>query len=569
MIFQTWSIVQADESRKKELVGELGIHPVTAQLLINRGMLNADQARAYLFPTLQSLPDPSLMLDMDVAVERIVEAIRKGQRIGLIGDYDVDGVTSAALLTRFFSALGISLDVHIPHRLSEGYGLNLGALSKLKSRGADLVITVDNGTRSVTEIALAKEWGLDVIVTDHHEVGDTLPPAVAIVNPKRTGGSYPDRELAGCGVAFALCIALRRRLRELKAFPAPEPNLRHYLDLVAIGTIADIVPLKGVNRILARFGLEEISRRTKPGIRELMAVSGLKDQQSRLRAGHIAFRIAPRLNAAGRLGDAYPALECLTTEDDNRARELAFFLDRANAERQLVEERILRHALDEVARVHDPSAHALVVASHDWHPGVVGIVASRIARMENKPCAVIACEGGVGKGSVRTAGDVDVVEVLSQLSFLLDRFGGHSQAAGFTIDVRQIESFRRRFSEICGSLRSCDINEVTVDAEVSAQLIDDRLVEELNFLEPFGAGNPEPVLCARDLRIVDHSVVGNNHLRLHLESDAVRLTAIGFDMADAAPLLGKDPCVAFIPQYNTWNGKRTIQLKIKALLAKT
>ncbi len=568
MIPHTWSIARADELRQGDLVRELGIHPVTAQLLINRGILDVVQAREYLFPRLQSLPDPLLLLDMDAAVERIVEAIDKKQRIALIGDYDVDGVTSAALLTRFFSTLGISLDVHIPHRLTEGYGLNLDALSRLRKRGADLVITVDNGTRSISEIALAREWGLDVIVTDHHEVGDVLPPAVAIVNPKRANSSYPDRELAGCGVAFALCMALRRRLRELGAFPAAEPNLRHHLDLVAIGTIADIVPLRGVNRILTRFGLEEIARTTKPGIRELMAVSGLADPQSRLRAGHVAFRIAPRLNAAGRLGDAYPALECLTTQDDKRAQELAYLLDRTNAERQLVEERILRHALDEIEGAHDPSINALVVASPGWHPGVVGIVASKIAKMANKPCAVIACEGGIGKGSVRTARGIDVVDALSQLSCLLDRFGGHSQAAGFTIDVRQIECFRKRFSEICGDVQSNDISELTIDAEVSAQFINDQLVNELSYLEPFGPDNPEPVLCARDLAIVHHSVVGSNHLRLCLEGDAIQLTAIGFDMAHVVPLLKDSPSIAFIPQYNSWRGQTSIQLKIKAFLMK-
>jgi single-stranded-DNA-specific exonuclease len=568
MIRQTWSIVRADELKQQEFVRELGIHPVTAQLLINRDILDVAEAREYLFPTLQSLPDPFLLPDMDVAVGRIVEAIKGKQRIALIGDYDVDGVTSAAILTRFFSSLGIALDVHIPHRLTEGYGLNVDALAKLKERGANLVITVDNGTRSFSEIALAREWGLDVIVTDHHEVGEVLPDAVGVINPKRADSSYPDRELAGCGVAFALCMALRRKLRDLGALPSPEPNLRQYLDLVAIGTVADIVPLRGVNRVLARFGLEEIARTAKPGIRELMVVSGLADPGPRLRAGHVAYRIAPRLNAAGRLGDAYPALECLTTDDAHRARELASLLDRTNAERKLVEERILHHALDEVERVHDPSVNALVVASSGWHPGVVGIVASKIAKLTSKPCAVIACEGGIGKGSVRTAGGIDVVEALSEISSLLDRFGGHSQAAGFTIDVRQIDSFRERFSEVCAGLRLDDSPEVTVDAEVSAQHINDQLIHELSYLEPFGAGNPEPVLCARDLTIVNHTVVGNNHLRLRLDGGAVRLTAIGFDMAKVVANLKDDPHIAFIPQHNTWNGQTTIQLKIKAFLMK-
>lgn len=568
MIFKQWSIKPPDYKLRDELSRELGIHPVTAQLLINRNISECTAARNYLSPQLSSLPDPYSLPDMDRAVDRIVDAIRKDERIAVLGDYDVDGVTSVALLVRFFRELGVKLDVHIPHRLDEGYGISVDAITRLKEMGIDLVITVDNGTRSVAEVEIAKEMGLGVIITDHHEVDGDLPDACAVVNPKRTGSNYPDKNLAGCGVAFMLLMGLRRRLREVDMLSIPEPNLKEHLDLVAIGTVADIVPLNGVNRTLTKFGLEGVPRSSKCGVRALMEVSGLNNESCVVRAGHVAFRIAPRLNAAGRLGDAYSALECLTTIEEDRAMELARFLDRTNAERKVVEERIFSEALKSMdLHGFDPLRAALVVSSPGWHPGVVGIVASKLARQTGKPSAVIACERGIGKGSVRTAGDVNVVEALSKVQHLLDRYGGHAQAAGFTIDARRIDDFRVSFGEACASLASHDIKiGFVVDAEVDADAIDDQLVGEISMLEPYGAGNAEPLLCTRSLRLVDEAVVGVNHLRLRLTNGREYFTAIGFDMADVKGSLDEKPIIVFVPQHNTWNGQTSIQLKLKAIL---
>jgi single-stranded-DNA-specific exonuclease len=567
---QRWSLAQVDEARRREFNGALGIHPITAQILVNRGVKDLAAARSYMAPGLNLLPDPFMLPDMEIAVDRVVSAIDRGERIAVYGDYDVDGVTSAALMIHFFRSLGITVDVHIPHRVAEGYGLNVDALSALKSRSVDLVITVDNGTRNASEIDIAREIGLDVVVTDHHEIEDGVPNAVAVINPKRPDSEYPDRELAGCGVAFNFVMALRKRLRERGMLPDPEPNLKDHLDLVAIGTIADIVPLQGVNRTLAKFGLEQLPTSSKPGVRALMEVSGLADVTRGVRAGHIGFRIAPRLNAAGRMGEAYPALECLIEDDEAKARELALFLERANSERQVLEERIVGEAVSQLdAQDREFKESAVVVASPRWHQGVVGIVASKLAQKTGKPCAVIACTGGVGKGSVRSAGGVNVVEALGSAADLLDRYGGHTQAAGFTIDVRRIDDFRVRFNESCVRREAVgDRTEFAVDAAVTADLIDEQLVDEIARLEPYGAGNPEPLLCTDELRVVESSIVGDSHLKLRMAARGASFGAIGFNMGDSMEMLEEYPLIAFVPQFNTWRGTTSIQLKIRAFLHK-
>jgi len=568
MIFKSWTIAPPDTLRQREFSDFLGIHPITAQIIINRGVLTSEDAREHLNPALKSLPDPYLLPDMEAAVSRIEHAIERSERITVFGDYDVDGITSSALVYRFFKALGIEIGVHIPNRLTEGYGLNVESLEKLRKEGTDLLITVDNGTRSLSEVAIANEMGLDVVVTDHHEAESGLPDAVAVVNPKREDSAYPDRDLAGCGVAFTLLMALRKRLREKGLFSSAEPNLREYLDLVAIGTIADIVPLKGVNRTMTKYGMEAIRTSPRPGIEALIKISGLNDPRRGLSAGQVAFRIAPRLNAAGRMGDALPAFRCLVTEDKNEAENLAQQLDRANGERQRIEEKILREARAELDEGQvNPLSAALVFSSHRWHPGVVGIVASKLAETTSKPCAVIACEGGVGKGSVRSAGGVNVVDALAKTSDLIDRYGGHEQAAGFTVDVRKIEEFRKRFASACALLESDGKESILlVDAKINADIIDDKLVDELGYLEPYGIGNMEPILCSNDFDIIDKSIVGGSHLRLRLDSGTSQFQAIGFGMANIIDSIDSKPMIAFVPQYNIYNGFKSIQLKLKGIL---
>ena len=356
----------------------------------------------------------------------------------------------------------------------------------------------------------------------------------------------------------------------LRMLPDPEPDLKEYLDLVAIGTIADIVPLRGVNRTLTKFGMRKMCLSPRAGVSELMRVSGLTDSSRGLSAGQVAFRIAPRLNAAGRMGEAYPALDCLITDDRSEAERLARFLNCTNGERQRIEERILNEAKDELRQGKiDQSLAAFVFASPRWHPGVIGIVASKLAETTDKPCAVIACEGGVGKGSVRTVRGINVVSALAQSTDLLDRFGGHAQAAGFTIDVRRIDEFRQRFASACSTVAPDSGDEtLTIDAEVSSNSIDDALVEELSCLEPYGMGNPEPILCARDLTVIDKAVVGNSHLRLRVSNGHTCFNVIGFGMADVIDRLESNSLLAFVPQYNVWNGTRSIQLKLKGVLVK-
>lgn len=563
-MISSWTLHTQDPKLRKALSDELNIHPITAQILINRGIAGVDEARGYLSPNLAALPDPFLLPDMSKAIDRIVKALAEGERIAVIGDYDVDGVASTALLVHFFRAIGVEVDAHIPHRVTEGYGLNDAAIDKLKENGASLIVTVDNGTRAISELERARAAGIDVIVTDHHEVGDSLPPAVAVINPKRSDSRYPDSKLAGCGVAFMLIMALRKRLRDEGKLVGNGPNLKEHLDLVATGTVADIVPLTGVNRVLTKFGLDEALRTNKPGLRALMDICGLPDKTGYVRAGHVAFRIGPRLNAAGRMDNAYPSLECLTTDDPERARELATLLDTTNSNRQQLEERILRDALSKKV-VNDECRKGIVVASTGWHPGVIGIVASRLSRMMNKPSAVIACENGVGKGSVRTAGDIDLMKVLSDSADLLERFGGHRQAAGLTIDVQRIDEFSRRFDMACKA-QGLGETAMRIDAEVDPAEITDQLVREMSHIEPFGQGNPEPIFCSPKLTIAEMSVVGTKHVRLTLTDGVRRFSGIAFDMVDERERMAGQPLLAYVPQFNTWNGRTTIQLKVKALL---
>lgn len=560
-----WSIHPAAPDTVRLLSEALCVHPITSQILINRGYKTPEAAKRFIEPDLSQLPDPFLFPDMERAVQRILAAIRAGEKIALYGDYDVDGITGVALLARFFRVVGSDPISFIPSRLDEGYGLHIPAIEKLKAQGVSLIITVDCGTRSIAEVAHAEKLGIDVIVTDHHEGADAKVDHI-LLNPKHPDVRLVDSEIAGCAVAFLLVMALRKRLREEGIFENGEPNLKEHLDLVALGTIADVVPLTGINRVFAKYGLEIARSSAKPGIRALIEACGLEGLP--IKAGNVAFRLAPRLNAAGRLGDALPSLELLTTDDPDRALAIAGMLGTFNSDRQRLEEKALQDAVEIIEQDGLNTRPALVVAGEDWHAGVIGIVASKLVERYLLPAIVISSDGAKGKGSARSVAGLNIVKALERCGHMLERYGGHAQAAGLQIKTSQIGAFREHFELCCAEL-ACGITKPAtfVDAAVTGSDISVQLVHEIERLEPFGFGNPEPLLCINEMRIADSRIVGNNHLKMRLYDQRTKTSfdAIGFGLGGTQCGVGETVSVIFTPQINEWNGVTSVQLKLREI----
>ncbi len=503
------------------------------------------------------------MVDMDKAVSRILKAIRHKEKITLFGDYDVDGTTATAILLLFLKGLGCSVDFYIPHRLLEGYGLNIKALEKIYDGGTTLLITVDCGISNLEEARWAKAKGLDLIVSDHHEIPENLPPAHAILNPKQKNCPYPFKELAGVGVAFNLMIALRSALRKEGFFQkGSTPNLKEYLDLVALGTISDVVPLIGVNRILAKFGIAQLSQSIRPGILALKEVANMGEKAN---TTGINFRLAPRINAAGRLGDSREVVHLFTTENADEARQIAVNLNNLNSLRQRIEEKILSEAREMVASSEmNRMKNSLVLASQDWHPGVIGIVASRLAEEYHRPTILIALNENMGKGSGRSMDSFPLFQGIKACQSWVEKFGGHEQAAGLVIRPECISGFSQAFDEVVQQEFSAKdfFPRLSIDALAPLDQVDDSFLSDLEFLAPFGTGNPEPVLGLKDLTVLNSKLVGNGHLRLRIKEGFLTREAIGFRMGSLHPLAGKRVKLAFSPQVDFFQGMRNLQLKI-------
>ncbi len=562
-----WKVNPVNIELQEVLGKELDILPLTAQLLINRGLVEPDKASSFLRPELKDLHDPFLMKDMGKAVERILKAVEGREKIAIYGDYDVDGTTSTALLYLFLREIGAEVECYIPCRKTEGYGLNSAALGKLKDGGASLVITVDCGVSNHEELAFARSIGLDCIVSDHHELEKGAPEgALAVLNPKQKGCGFPFKLLAGVGVAFNLAIALRARLRETGGFARKEePNLKRYLDLVAVGTIADLVPLMDENRILVSYGLKELSSGARLGLKALMEASGVKP--GRVDADSVAFQLAPRINAAGRLGSAMTALRLLVTDDAKEAASLAGDLNRENSLRQRIEEETLLEALE---LMKDGPGMGIVLAKENWNPGVIGIVASRLADRFGKPTVMIALEGEVGKGSARGVKAFNMLEGLKSCSELLQKYGGHKAAAGLTIARENIDRFREEFQGyISERLNEDDLTpEIVLDALIKLDELDSRFISEIERLAPFGASNREPLLAVTDAEILATEVVGNRHLRLKVSQKGLSaLSAIGFGLAPLHPIKGAGFGIAFSPYMDEWQGMRNLKLRVKDVQA--
>lgn len=568
-----WIVAEGSEEAGRRLADALSLHPLVGRLLVQRGHGDPEAAAAFLSASLADLPDPSLLKGSQDAIARILRALADGEAISLYGDYDVDGVCSTALLSLFLEQVGGQVRTYIPHRLEEGYGLNLAAVEKLAAEGTRLLITLDCGITSHEEVERAVALGVDVIIVDHHTVPALLPAAVAVLNPHQPGCTYPTQQLCAAGVAFNLCMGLRRALRERGAFTQrPEPNLKAYLDLVALATVADVVPLTGANRIFVKAGLEELTRARRPGVRALKEVSGMEPEAT-VTSGQVGFRMGPRINAAGRLDDASAGLRLLRAQTLEEALPLARELDAANAARQRIEAGILEEALAQAAAQVAEGAKGLVLHREGWHPGVIGIVASRVVERFHRPTVVIGVNDGVGKGSGRSIEAFHLHEAFAGCAEHLDRFGGHKYAAGLTVDASRIGGFVTAFQTWAAErLGEAELQpRCRVDAVVDALEVGEPLVQELARLAPFGAGNPTPVLALEgqvvEARLLpDKRGMGPGHLKLRLPA-APALDAIGFGMGEKVALTAGPVDLAFQAELDTWQGRTRVSLKLKSLRA--
>ncbi|ADL08121.1 single-stranded-DNA-specific exonuclease RecJ [Thermosediminibacter oceani] len=534
------------------------LHPVILKLLKSRGIDRKEDVVRFLRASLEDMYNPMLLKDMDKAVQRVKKGLAAGEKITVYGDYDVDGITGCCLMVRALREMGGNVDFYIPSRLDEGYGLNKEALEKIAREGTTLIITVDNGIASHDEVRYAKELGVDVIITDHHEPHEVVPDAAAVINPKQKDCPYPFKNLAGVGVAFKFIQALAGSDDEI---------LLKYLDLAALGTIADMVPLVDENRIIAKHGLNALKNTDKPGLSALMSQSRLDDAE--LNAEKISYILAPRLNAAGRLSDATTAVQLLLTDDTEEARELAMALEDLNRERQALENKIYNEVREYVEKNIDlENVRVIVASSSRWHPGVIGIVASKLVQCYCMPCILIAEEGEEGKGSARSIPGFNIFEALDKLSYMLDKFGGHDQAAGFTIKVREIGTFRSKINELAREIsrEKWDIR-LNIDLELKSEDINMELAEQLKILEPFGFGNPKPLFICKNLSVERVRAVGEGekHLKIFLKKRRKEFSAIGFNLGAYKDKLEMAPFIdaAFYLELNEWEGVREPQLNLK------
>ena len=552
MKYGIWKVSQLEAGAVNVLVGS-GYAPLAAMVLASRGIGDDRQARAYLDCNAPLL-DPFLMTDMDKAAGRVGLAMSRGEKIAVFGDYDVDGITATCLLTDFLRRHGADVVSYIPGRLEEGYGLNPIAIHQLHAEGVKLIVTVDCGITAVSEAELCKQLGIDLVITDHHECKQTLPAAIAVVDPHRCDGGYPHKNLSGVGVAFKLASAL---------CGSQETVLEEYADMVCLGTVADVMPLQGENRVFVARGLESLAHTKRPGIAALMAECGCAPET--VSASSIGFMLAPRINAAGRMGQIDLAVELFLTDDPDKAAEAARGLCELNRQRQAVESEIYRQAVSMLPMGKPPEA--IVLADESWHQGVVGIVASRIAEEYACPTFLICLDGEHGKASSRSHGGFNLFASLSALSPLLESYGGHELAAGFTISRANIPEFRRQICALAAQYYTDDVPRTVLDVDcaVSPELLTLHNVDSLQMLEPCGNGCPKPVLMMKNLTIDRISMVGGGrHMRLRLCSGHTYLNAIYFSanpqMVSIQP--GDLVDVAFTPQVNEFRGTRTVQMNV-------
>lgn len=568
MIPKRWIVREQEPQRAASLAQTIGVSPIIASLLITRGYSDEPSSLSFLKPSYDQLHDPYRMLGMPEAVARVLKAIDLDERILIYGDYDVDGTTGTAVLLRALALLGARTGYHVPHRFTEGYGIQQPALEKAASDGYKLVISVDCGIRAHEPLYWARNHGLDVIVTDHHlpDEGEGAPPAFAVLNPNQHGCTYPDKNLAGVGVAFKLVHALFREKNKEALVPA-------FLKVVAIGTVADVAKLVGENRTIVALGLKDLANTRNPGLLALMEVAGCGDG-SDMRSYDLGFRIGPRINAAGRMDAARAVVELFETRDGAEAQRLAEHLERRNQERKQVQAEIVARAITEMesSAGNNNQTHVAVIAGENWHRGVIGIAASKIAERIHRPCIVISLEGELGHGSARSIEAYHLLNGLTDCADLFEKFGGHSHAAGLTIKLDRIDELRTRLNAHAASrLTDEDLQpQLTIDAELGPGHVNYQLARELAALEPFGAGNPRPVFLTRKLRIMSEpTVIKEQHLKLRLAGAEGRpVEAIWWHCMEnlpAIPAANSFVDVVYTIETNLWNNEVRLQLVVEDL----
>ena len=567
-----WHMLQPDPEVIKKLSRQLNYNPIAATVLVNRDIITLPDAQSFLNTSLNNLRPPFSLKDMEAAVNRIYKAIVDNEKILVFGDYDVDGITAVVVLLNFLRYVGADVSYYIPHRITEGYSIQPRHISQYaRPHQVDLIITADCGSGSHQAVEAANRFGIDMVITDNHNISEDIPPALAVINPKRPDCSAGLQNLAGVGVAFFLLICLRTHLRE-KGFwdEQPEPNLKEYCDLVALGTVADMVPLIEENRILCKAGLELINAGHRPGLTALVEASAIRNQSPN--AEDIAFRLAPRLNAAGRLDHAARAVDLLTAGDSDSAETTAHTLNLLNRKRQDLQKGILADIQRFIEN--NPSLlhrQTLVLSREGWHAGVLGIVASRLMQNYHRPVVLISVQDGIGKGSARGVEGLNLYDALADCHSFLENFGGHAMAAGLQIREEKIADFQNAFESVIQRTTSPDdlTPAIHIDCELDLTSISDGLIDELELLMPYGTGNPEPLFLARNVKVLNSKIVGQNHRRMILSqaSGYARTTipAIQFNVeADDAQKAGFDQIV-FRLRWNRWNGKKSAQIVIEDL----
>ena len=567
-----WQVATPDPTAQVRLATELSLSPLLCQVLINRGITDATSAGTFLTPSLHDLHDPYQILGMDAAVRRITAAVQQGEPMAVYGDYDVDGVTATALLMTFFEELGLRVASYIPEREGEGYGLNAEAMHQLSRQGTRLLITVDCGSTALSEVALARELGIDTIITDHHQPPETLPAALAVLNPHQPGCGYPNKHLCGVGLVFKLLTALRASMRQIGVLRERLPNLKRHLDLVALGTIADVTPIRGENRVIVHYGLQELTHTLKPGLQALRQVSGRQGKTAN--AGEVGFQLAPRLNASGRLGSAAQSLELLIARDSGVAEHLAASLDAVNQQRRTLQQSVEQAVHERIGQQYGgtPPA-AIVLGDADWHLGVVGIVAARIAETYHRPTFLLQITSGTARGSGRSIPAFDLYDGLQHCAEWLQQFGGHRYAAGLTMAAEHLPALQEAFIRYADDRLGPDDMQpvVGLDAVVLLADITEKLVNELTALAPHGSGNPAPVFaaygvrCASPIRRLGQE---GQHARFRVEQDDVSREAIAFQQGDHVAEVaagGGKFDIAFTPVINTWRDRRTLELQLRDL----
>jgi single-stranded-DNA-specific exonuclease len=561
-----WKLTEGNQDIQSLFVRELGITPTLSRILMSRQILTTEHAHRYLSPSLNDLHNPFLMKDMQKGVERLIKAIHTNETVGIYGDYDVDGITSVVVLLKFLRDMGHHAVYYIPDRIQEGYGLNRNAIEKLRAEGVALIVTVDCGISDHEQICFAKSIGMDTIVLDHHEVPNTIPDAVAVIDQNREECRFPFKNLAAVGIVFNFLIALRGALRK-DGFWANRkyPNLKEYLDLVALGTIGDISPLVDENRIFAKIGLDLITEGRRVGLKALKEVCAIDNQV--IDTAKASFCLIPRINAAGRLASASEAVQLLLTDDMNEARDIANRLEVYNRKRQSMEKAILHEILDEIDKNINPEeVGSLVFASNKWHPGVIGIVASRLVDRYYRPAIIISLKDGIGKGSGRSVAGFNIYQGLKKCDSLLLSYGGHRYAAGISIREENIKEFAVLLENTIRNDMDISefISQTFIDAQCNLHDINHELMSQIGMLAPFGSKNPEPVLCVRNIRISSQSVVGNSHLWMRVSGNGVSHNSIWFTKGHFINSLSGDAMdIAFTPQISHWKGISDIQLKLK------